>query len=115
MSDNYAEKRKSIRVPVNFPASFSKDNRHYLGIVLNLSADGLFIRTQQQFDSEDRLDFSFQLPGSNSSLHVRGTVAWGAGIHDGPDRLYGLGVRFQDVAPDQASELNSYIEKLLKS
>ena len=115
MSDDFSEKRKSVRVPVDFQASFSIDDRNYHGQVLNLSSDGLFIKTQQLFEPQDVLSFSFKLSGSQKILHIRGRVAWGASIGDQEDLNYGIGVHLEDVPPVENAALNSYIQTLLKS
>ena len=115
MSEDFGEKRKSVRVPVDFNASFSKDNRDYSGQVLNLSSDGLFIKTQQLFEPHDRLDFSIKLSGSPQVLHLRGRVVWNGSIEGEDDRHYGIGIQFEDPPPAETAVLSSYIRKLLKS
>jgi uncharacterized protein (TIGR02266 family) len=115
MSGDFGEKRKSVRVPVDFQASFSKDDRDYYGQVLNLSLDGLFIKTQQLFEPQDRLNFSFKLSGSPQVLHLRGKVIWSASVDGQEDRHYGIGISFENVPVAEKLALNSFIENLLKS
>jgi uncharacterized protein (TIGR02266 family) len=109
------DKRKSARIPVDFEARFESVGRDYVGRVLNLSSDGLFIKTQQLFDTNDRLDFNFRLPGSLQPLELKARVIWGGSIEMPGIRTFGLGVRFEEVPATVRQQIDNYIRSLLKS
>lgn len=109
------DKRKSPRVPVDFETHFEAAGRDFVGRVLNLSVDGLFIKTQQLFDTNDRLLFSLLLPGSFQPMQLSARVMWGGSIEGQSARTFGLGVRFEEVPATARQQLDTYIRSLLKS
>jgi len=115
MSSAPEDKRKSARVPVDFEARFESGGRDYVGRVLNLSLDGLFLKTQQLFDTNDRLNLSFRLPGSLQTLEIDSRVIWGGSIEGSATRTFGLGLHFEEVPATVRQQLDNYIRSLLKT
>jgi uncharacterized protein (TIGR02266 family) len=115
MSASAEDKRKSARVPVDFEARFESAGRDYVGRVLNLSLDGLFLKTQQLFDTNDRLNLSFRLPGTLQTLNLNSRVIWGGSIEGSVARTFGLGVHFEEVPATVRQQLDNYIRSLLKT
>ena len=109
------DKRKSPRIPVDFDTAFESAGRDFVGRVLNLSVDGLFLKTQQLFDTNDRLDFSLRLPGSFQPMQLTGRVIWCGSIEGQSSQTFGLGVRFEEVPATIRQQLETYIRTLLKS
>ena len=115
MNGTPEDKRKSARVPVDFEARFESAGRDYEGRVLNLSLDGLFLKTHQLFDTNDRLSLSFRLPGSLQTLQLNSRVIWGGSIEGSAARTFGLGLHFEEVPATVRQQLDNYLRSLLKT
>jgi uncharacterized protein (TIGR02266 family) len=76
---------------------------------VNLSRGGIFIETEWDVPSGVLLGLELNVPGAGV-LHLVGIVAWRRG-HESPDGPPGIGIEFQDVAP----QLGSAIDKLVSS
>jgi len=116
MSTIPEEKRKSIRVPVDLEAHLRKDNRDYVARILNLSTEGVFVKTTHLLDANDQVDIFFHLPGLKHRIHAAAAVRWGGPMEGGAVRgAYGLGISFQELAADQKEEIETYIQNLLQA
>ena len=105
------EKRKSVRVPVDFPASFSYQNRNFQARILNLSIDGAMVQAEQLIPSSEQILLTFELP--EQEVRVKAKVMWGSFV-EGSIRTFGMGVGFDDIPAIQRVAVELYIRKLLK-
>jgi hypothetical protein len=108
---NSTEKRKSVRVPVDFPASFAHQNRNFPARVLNLSIDGAMVQAEQLIDAAQQLVLTFELPAQE--IRVKARVMWGESV-DGNIPAVGMGVLFEDMPALQRVAVEHYIRNLLK-
>ena len=104
------EKRKSVRVPVDFPASFAHERRNHPGRILNLSSDGALLQAEELIEPGQELQLSFEIP--DQEIRVRGKVMWGQSVK-GNINAYGMGIFFQDLADAHHTALELYIRTLL--
>ena len=104
--------RKALRVPVVLATQFSKDNVPYGGIILNLSSDGAFLRSSRQFEVQDSLHFSFQLP-NGKEIRTEASIIW-TGLIEGSSKLpYGMGVYFKNLPAADENDLETFVTTLL--
>ena len=108
---NVTEKRKSVRVPVDFPASFAHEKKNFPARVLNLSIDGAMVQAEQMIDTAQLIQLTFELP--EQELRVKARVMWGK-LVEGDIRTFGMGVRFEDIPALQQAAIELYIRNLLK-
>ena len=106
-----SEKRKSVRVPVDFPASFSYQSKNFPARILNLSIDGAMVQAEQLIDSGQQIQLTFELP--EHEVRVKAKVMWG-GVVQGNIRAFGMGVCFEDISALQRVAVELYIRNLLK-
>lgn len=77
---------------------------------VNLSRGGLFLETDAPIPTGSGLSLEFVVPTGGTTM-LNGTVAWRRAVEDSPQGPYGLGIEFQDVAP----QLGTLIDKLVSS
>jgi uncharacterized protein (TIGR02266 family) len=101
--------REYDRIPYSVQVEFRTASSFLVAYSVNLSRGGMFIETDSEVPAGVLLGLDLHVPGAGL-LHLVGMVAWRRGA-DGPDGPAGLGVEFQDVAP----QLGSTIDKLVSS
>jgi uncharacterized protein (TIGR02266 family) len=101
--------REHDRMPYAVQVEFRTASSFLVAYSVNLSRGGIFIETEHDVPSGSMLGLDLQVPGAGV-LQLVGVVAWrrGADSADGPP---GLGIEFQDVAP----QLGTTIDKLVSS
>jgi Tfp pilus assembly protein PilZ len=105
------EKRRSVRVPVDFPASFTHGEKSFSSRVLNLSVDGVLLRASELLDPGDPIHLTFDL--GQQEIRVKGKVMWGGSV-EVSSRTYGLGIQFDNISAIQQVAIEQYIRNLLK-
>jgi uncharacterized protein (TIGR02266 family) len=105
------EKRRSVRVPVDFHASFNHDGKTVSGRVLNLSVDGVFLQTSRLLDSGDPINLTFDL--MDQEIQVKGRVVWGGSVENSAG-TFGIGIHFEHISALQQAAIELFIRNLLK-
>ena len=104
-------KRGSPRLPVKL-AVFCGEEKKCFGYTVNMSAGGLFLRTDQPLPPGEEVKLEFSLPGNNQPILCRGRVAWvtsaktPANAHHPP----GMGIEFLDL--EEERELKGFLLSL---
>ena len=101
--------REYDRMPYSVQIEFRTASSFLVAYSVNLSRGGIFIETDTELPSGVLLALELNVPGAGL-LHLIGIVAWRRG-HESPDGPPGIGIEFQDVAP----QLGSAIDKLVSS
>ena len=101
--------REYDRIPYSVQVEFRTASSFLVAYSVNLSRGGMFIETDSEMPTGVLLTLDLHVPGAGL-LHLIGMVAWRRGI-DSPDGPAGLGIEFQDVAP----QLGMTIDKLVSS
>ncbi|HMG57094.1 MAG TPA: TIGR02266 family protein, partial [Kofleriaceae bacterium] len=99
--------REYDRIPYSVQVEFRTASSFLVAYSVNLSRGGIFIETDSEVPAGVLLALDLHVPGAGL-LQLVGLVAWRRGI-DSPDGPAGLGIEFQDVAP----QLGSTIDKLV--
>lgn len=101
--------REYDRMPYSVQVEFRTASSFLVAYSVNLSRGGIFIETDSELPSGVLLLLDLHVPGAGL-LHLVGMVAWRRGL-ESPDGPPGIGIEFQDVAP----QLGSAIDKLVSS
>jgi Tfp pilus assembly protein PilZ len=82
------------------------------GEILNISAQGVYVATDYEVDSETMLELVFALPGENGALiQTRGRVAWINSTKDKKKILpAGFGVELIAITEDSDRILKHFME-----
>ncbi len=101
--------REYDRMPYSVQVEFRTASSFLVAYSVNLSRGGMFIETDSEMPSGTLLGLDLQVPGAGL-LHLVAVVAWRRGP-ESPDGPPGIGIEFQDVAP----QLGPTIDKLVSS
>jgi uncharacterized protein (TIGR02266 family) len=101
--------REYERIPYSLQVEFRTASSFLVAYSVNLSRGGMFIETNSDVPAGVLVTLDLHVPGAGL-LHLIGMVAWRRNA-DSPDGPAGLGIEFQDVAP----QLGSTIDKLVSS
>jgi uncharacterized protein (TIGR02266 family) len=99
--------REYDRIPYSVQVEFRTASSFLVAYSVNLSRGGMFVETESEVPTGVLLTLDLNVPGAGL-LHLIGLVAWRRGV-DSPDGPAGIGIEFQDVAP----QLGSTIDKLV--
>jgi uncharacterized protein (TIGR02266 family) len=96
-------------MPYAVQVEFRTASSFLVAYSVNLSRGGLFLETDADIPTGALMTLDFTVPGSGTTA-LNGVVAWRRGASDaeGPP---GIGIEFQDVAP----QLGSLIDKLVST
>ena len=109
------EKRKYTRVrPRGIVAHVRGPSAAFACQVENLSAGGLFLRTEHQLPQGTALQIDLMKPGGRKPLHVSGLVAGVITPEEAATARFipGLGVRFTEIEGDEADRLEELLTAL---
>ena len=95
------ERRRHERYDVQLTVDYGSGDTFLFSYITNISAMGIFIRTEDPLAIGTRLALRFT-PKDEETLELSGEVAWVNPVKAGADNLNpGMGVRFVDLTPPQ--------------
>ena len=109
------DKRRHSRVkPRGVVAHVRSGDRSFACQVENLSAGGLFLRTDQLFPRGTRVEVDLVRPGARRPLHISGRVVGTITPEEAVAQRFipGLGVEFSELAGDEAERLEALLGAL---
>ena len=95
--------RGHLRKPCLINVKYTIQGQEYKGYILDISTVGVFIETNESFSVGQELVLEFSLPGNEQVFNLQGMIVWIG--HQG------IGVKFQNLPPDQEDSIKSFIEK----
>lgn len=108
--------RREPRAPASFPVRVSGPTDVWTGFTRNISTGGLFIGLPQPLPIGEMLVVRFRLGSNPAEYQAVAEVRW-VRTPDAasPDSPAGMGVRFIDLPPAVAAQIQAYIEGLSDS
>lgn len=103
------EKRRHVRAPLAMKIELSDGHEPLLGVGNDISEGGLFIASHDVYAIGDQLALEFRLPGNSRPIHCQAEVSWLSMGSDGRGR--GMGVRFLDLAPQDARTIAAFVTR----
>ena len=82
-----------------------------LGLSENLSEGGLFIATHLVRPLGARIEVSFSLPNVAEPIRAVGLVRWVRVYSETSDTSPGIGLRFEEIHPQQAVQIRDFLAK----
>ena len=102
------ERRRYFRHPVDMPLRISLPNSQEMSAAAtNVSEGGMAIRVSGKLPKDAQARFCFTLPGTHTSLELKGLVAWG----DGGGQA---GIRFVEVPQSSQYQLEKWLTDRLQ-
>jgi len=102
----HPEHREFPRAPIGVPVRYWDWGTARLAEGLELSANGLFLKTTQILAEGARLTVRLELPG-RQGMTVLGQVV--RTVKGGLLAVAGMGVRFVDLSPSQRELINQFV------
>lgn len=99
--------REYDRIPYSVQVEFRTASSFLVAYSVNLSRGGLFIETDGDLPAGVLVALELQVPGAGL-LHLVGVVAWRRGL-ESPDGPPGIGIEFEDVAPQLGSTIDQLV------
>lgn len=101
------ERRRYFRHPLEMPVRVSvAENSELNATATNLSEGGIALRFSGQLPKDTAAQLRFTLPGTNTSLELRGNIAWA----DGEGKA---GIKFVDVPQSSQYQLEKWLTERL--
>jgi anti-sigma B factor antagonist len=109
-------RRKFKRLDLHLTATYSitgsqKKPQRFEGIVLNLSAAGIYLYTHSIFPLNSVLDIALHLPGGAGDLEAQGRVVYLADKEMQPHAFPGMGVAFLHLNAEKEKVVIDFIDK----
>ena len=108
------EKRKYPRIEAKIKVVFPSLQDLKMEYTRNISAGGIFLKTNRQLDSNAEIDLVLHMPETNKELHVKGRVVRVMSMTNpqNPEtQLYGVGIRFLKIEPEVQDVIEKELEK----
>jgi CheY-like chemotaxis protein len=103
------ERRRYFRHPVEMQVKISlPEGGDLTGTTTNLSEGGMALRIAGKLPKDAAAQLRFTLPGSNTSLELRGNIAWADGAGN-------AGIKFVDVPQSSQYQLEKWLTEKLQS
>jgi uncharacterized protein (TIGR02266 family) len=106
--------RVAPRAPVSIPVDYSVGNETHTSVILNISATGLFLYTNEDLLPGTMLHFKFILPGTERKLDLKGIVRWSTKPGSGEDYFNGSGVSFTAISYKDSEIIGKFVQEEIK-
>ncbi len=99
--------REHERMPYRVHVEFRTASSFLVAYSVNLSRGGLFLETEEDVPTGSTIELDLRVPGTEL-LGLAGVVAWRR-PPDSPEGPAGLGIEFQDVAPQLGGAIDQLV------
>ena len=108
-----AERRRSPRVLVDLEVDFASEDNYLFAYITDISALGVFVRTNAPEPPGTRLNLRFKPAGEDEAFVLEGEVIWVNPYRPGkPDNLHpGMGIRFLSLDNELRDRLLELIRR----
>ncbi len=103
-------RRQHPRIPVDFDV-FSRRTGKHIGRAINLSPDGLFIESEENFCRGTKLLLDCKITDQPHPVKAYCDVRW---IHANGEKHRGVGVRFLSIYDSDKNRLKKHIEDIIR-
>jgi uncharacterized protein (TIGR02266 family) len=102
-------RRAHPRHDVELEVTLESESNFYMGLTENLSEGGLFIATHLVKPMGTRIEVSIKLPHVAEPIKAVGTVRWTREYSETSDTMPGMGVRFENIAPEHVAQIREFL------
>jgi uncharacterized protein (TIGR02266 family) len=105
---NNLERRRAFRAPVSLAVELRDGQSFSIHSIRDLSIGGVYFAWAVPHSVGAKVRLRFQLPGDPHTIECEGEVV------SVPDKgSFGMGVRFLEVAPEDAARLEAFVRELM--
>ena len=104
-----SERRESRRAPLKFGINYLQEGDFLISYSRDISADGMFINTENPLPANQRVTLTFSLEGSDA-FTVDARVIWAH--REGEKKDHGMGVKFIQPTKKLQSAILSIVNKV---
>lgn len=112
------ERRRHTRIDAKVPVTFANSDEFVKAYTENISKGGIYFETTERLSPNGRLELSLAPPGSEREVKVIGRVSRMITRYDEIDgkkvRVYGYGVRFEEMPAAERKVLDRFVKSALK-
>ena len=105
------ERRKKSRMPIIIQINYHTVDSFFRDFADDLSAEGMFIATQEPLEPGTKLSLEFLLPGCNYPIRVKAEVMWNRD-ETSVEQRRGMGIKFENLSPDAKDKINTIVKRL---
>ncbi len=102
-------RREHPRHGVDLDVSLGTDHNFYAGFAENLSAGGIFVATHLIKPVGEIIEFTINLPSSETPVRGRGEVRWIREFNERSNVPPGMGIRFIELEPGSAETIEKFL------
>jgi type IV pilus assembly protein PilZ len=103
--------RTEARIPQALSLTFKDRDAFIRAYTGNISAGGLFIKTENPLGPGRQFQLKLQLPNASKSLEIKCEVVWSRKRETStPDKPPGMGVKFSEIAEKDYKFIKRYID-----
>lgn len=106
------ENRKHLRQPVILKVDYRDVDKFFTNFAENLSEGGMFIATSRLLKPGTTLLIEFLLPETSLKIKTRAEVVWIRTNSESPAKRRGMGIKFQDLRPQDKAKINKIVKRL---
>lgn len=115
LSERLAGRRRSVRVPTRLDCSFESFGTFEAALITNLSSGGLFIATRCPLPIGSELRLRIRIDHTDAEVEIQGVVvSHNIGPASATDSS-GMGVRFDQHAPETAKAINELYHQAIET
>ena len=104
------EKRLYPRILVEWPATVKTLQGTIEGITKDISVDGVFIFCPEELELENSFAIALE-PSEERFFSVFGERVWSGNFNIGDRTVFGMGIRFTFMAPEDRQYIAALVEK----
>jgi c-di-GMP-binding flagellar brake protein YcgR len=109
------ERRKSIRIPIEVTIRVVNEGKDYPATALNISADGISLKTTHVFHENELIEIIFPVPNSTYKLRLPARIVWGNRIEQDEEALRQIGMEFEQLPEADQKAVLDLINRLMRS
>jgi len=107
--------RQNLRVTLSLKVTLSYQDKREVLYATNLSLEGIYLRREEPLDIGTPVVIKLHLPPPSETITLKGSVIHTKDLTDNLSPEPGIGIRFDDVAPDVIHRLRRFIyDQLVK-
>jgi hypothetical protein len=104
------ETRLNPRIPVNWPTDVRTRQGSIEVKTKDISVDGVFILSSAEPELEQRISIILEPPGARS-IRVVGKMVWSDNLDIDDETVFGMGIRFIAISPEDQRYLANLVKK----